>query len=178
MGYRHGIRWHTELMSPVKKSKWRAYRNMHGRCNGPVGGHYYRYYGAKGITVCERWALSIDGWHNFDEDVPDPLEGLSLDRIKNRLGYFKENCRWATDSEQMSNRDPYHLSLESAKAIQVRNSDGRLAGKNNPMYGKKNPGATKRMNERNPMSNPASIQKMLETRKRNKEKRMTGQLNA
>jgi hypothetical protein len=31
-------------------------------------------------------------------------EGMTLDRIKNNKGYYKENCRWATPKEQVENR--------------------------------------------------------------------------
>lgn len=31
-------------------------------------------------------------------------KGLSLDRIDNNKGYYKDNCRWATMKEQGNNR--------------------------------------------------------------------------
>jgi hypothetical protein len=31
-------------------------------------------------------------------------EGLTIDRIDNSRGYFKDNCRWATDTQQARNR--------------------------------------------------------------------------
>jgi hypothetical protein len=32
------------------------------------------------------------------------VEGLTLDRINPDLGYFKENCRWVTKTEQTRNK--------------------------------------------------------------------------
>lgn len=59
----------------------------------------YRNYGARGITVCERW---LD-FRNFYEDMGPRPAGLTLERIKNHLGYFKANCCWATRATQQRN---------------------------------------------------------------------------
>jgi hypothetical protein len=71
-----------------------------------------RDYVNRGIFVCEEW-LSFD---NFEKDMlPTYQEGLTLDRIDNSLGYFKENCRWATISEQNFNKNNYKISIHTGK---------------------------------------------------------------
>lgn len=73
------------------------------RCNNKNSKDYYRY-GGRGIKMCKRW----NKFEKFWEDMgPTYKPGLTLDRIDNNLGYYKENCRWATWEEQFANRGPY-----------------------------------------------------------------------
>ena len=81
-----------------------AYYNMLRRCEESY--HHKKYYYDRGIEVCERWKESFD---NFLEDMKLCPENRSLDRIDNKKGYSKDNCRWASENVQKWNRDfgPY-----------------------------------------------------------------------
>jgi hypothetical protein len=65
------------------------------QCRNPNNANFRRY-GAKGITICERW-LTFD---NFFADMGERPEGMTLDRIDGAKNYELSNCRWATQKEQ------------------------------------------------------------------------------
>ena len=83
-----------------KDPTYTVWKSMIQRCMNP-NQKSYQHYGGRGITVCERWK----NFENFLADMGErPMDNLSLDRIDNSLGYFKENCRWATRKEQDRNK--------------------------------------------------------------------------
>jgi hypothetical protein len=76
-----------------------SWRGMKDRCVDPRAVSY-RYYGARGITVCERWMV----FGNFLADMGERPAGRTLDRINPAGNYEPGNCRWATRAEQDANR--------------------------------------------------------------------------
>jgi len=76
-----------------------VWKGMKSRCLNP-NRDSYKYYGGRGIGVCEVW-LSFEG---FLKDMGSSYEtGLTLERKDNMLGYTPENCKWVTRAEQNSN---------------------------------------------------------------------------
>lgn len=69
---------------------------MRSRCTYPYVPEF-KYYGGKGITVCDRW----QSFESFLADMgPHPGKGFSIDRLDSSGNYEPANCRWATDVEQ------------------------------------------------------------------------------
>lgn len=77
---------------------YHTWSGMKARCNNPL--HIgYKHYGGKGITYDPRW----EEFSNFLEDMGEKPDGTSLDRRESSKNYCKENCRWATPTEQARN---------------------------------------------------------------------------
>ena len=86
---------HRLCNTPAYKS-WQAMRT---RCLNKNSDQYPDY-GARGITVCERW----NSFENFLEDMGPRPDGTTIDRIENDKGYEKSNCQWSTMRDQENNK--------------------------------------------------------------------------
>jgi len=78
------------------------WRTMRARCLNPRNVSYHLY-GARGITVCERW---LNDYSAFLADVgPRPSPQHTLDRYPNNDGHYEPgNVRWATPTQQHRNK--------------------------------------------------------------------------
>lgn len=101
--------------SPKDKetSTYTVWLSMKARCHTPTNSKY-EHYGKRGITVCPEWRNFFEA---FLRDMGEKPEGLSLDRIDNNKGYYKENCRWATLVEQANNKRNNHLHTFQGESL-------------------------------------------------------------
>lgn len=93
---------HGDAARAKRAPEYRSWHSMIQRCENP-NSQGYKYWGGRGISVCERWRNS---YATFLADVgrrPSPQH--SIDRYPNGDGNYEPgNVRWADKSEQAYNR--------------------------------------------------------------------------
>ena len=67
------------------------WKQLKQRCGNP-NNKDYRYYGARGVTVCEEWQ-SFRGFESWAM-ANGYQEGLTIDRIDGTGNYAPDNCQW------------------------------------------------------------------------------------
>lgn len=93
---KHGATKHGGQATP----EYTAWAHIVQRCTNSKSPNYSDY-GGRGITIESRW---LD-FREFLQDIglrPSPLH--TIERKDNDKGYFPDNCRWATQSEQQRNK--------------------------------------------------------------------------
>jgi len=96
-----------------------TWQTMMSRCYNPKFSQYARY-GARGISVCERWH-DISA---FIADMAPRPPGCSLDRIDNDSLYSPENCRWASSTVQSRNRRSNKMTEEKVRELRRQYANG------------------------------------------------------
>jgi hypothetical protein len=90
---------HRKNGKKISSKTYMVWATMKQRCFNP-NNKKYKNYGARGITVCERW---LD-FNNFLEDMGEKPEGYSIERIDVNANYDPSNCIWMPLNNQSFNK--------------------------------------------------------------------------
>lgn len=91
-----------------------VWHRMVDRCYYTKGDNY-KYYGGRGIRVCDEWLPKNNGVVNFYNWAINNgyKKGLTIERIDVNGNYCPENCKWITQAEQMLNtRNSHKITID------------------------------------------------------------------
>lgn len=96
-----GCKTHTPRLSSNDRRLLRILKGMRQRCNNPSN-PLYKYYGARGITVCSEWE-HVDKFREWAY-ANGYKDNLTIERIDVNGNYEPSNCTWVTQHQQASNK--------------------------------------------------------------------------
>lgn len=79
-----------------------TWHNMRRRCYDQHADSY-KYYGEKGIEICDEWLYSFESFYEWSLNN-GYSDDLTIDRINNNKSYSPNNCRWVSMKQQDNNR--------------------------------------------------------------------------
>ena len=98
--------------NPLGYKCYVAHQRIKDRCNDPKNKRY-KDYGARGVSVCQRW---MDSYESFRADMGlPPSKSHQIDRIDNDGDYSPDNCRWVTHQENSNNKRNNHFVTANGK---------------------------------------------------------------
>lgn len=94
---------------------------MKQRCANPNKPDY-KWYGAKGIKVCDEWKDSEHGLEKFyNWSINNGYsDNLTIDRIDSNGDYEPSNCRWVSLNNQQSNKSNNVLIYVNGEEITAK----------------------------------------------------------
>ncbi len=96
-----------------KSQEYKVWIALKKRCHNPANLDY-KYYGGRGIKVCEKWDNSFVAYF---KDTGRRPKGFWLDRLNNSKGYEPGNVAWRTPTQQQRNRRNNRLWLIDGKKM-------------------------------------------------------------
>lgn len=97
-------------------SEYYSWRGMRRRCLNRTD-KAFKYYGGRGIKICERWASSYEAFIQDMGRKPSPRH--SIERKNNDGNYEPGNCVWALPIDQNNNRRGNHLLTVDGETLTV-----------------------------------------------------------